>query len=54
MQAEADRVAEGRGCEIDGHATQCSCGTFRTPGFTHKAKDTGPDPKGLGAKGHNG
>lgn len=26
-------------------ATECVCGTWRTPGVTHAKGDTGPDPK---------
>lgn len=30
-------------------ATECSCGTIRTPGTQHTKGDTGPEPKGLGS-----
>lgn len=30
-------------------ATQCECGTMRTPGQPHTKGDTGPAPKGVGA-----
>lgn len=26
-------------------ASQCVCGTWRTPGVTHTKGDTGPEPK---------
>lgn len=53
MQAAAEQAETAQGCQIDGHPTQCACGTFRTPGMTHKRGDTGPDPKGLAAPGCN-
>jgi hypothetical protein len=28
-------------------ASQCSCGTWRTPGQTHTKGDVGPDSKGI-------
>lgn len=37
---QADREATNR-------ATQCTCGTTRTPGMQHTKGDTGPEPKGM-------
>lgn len=31
-------------------ATQCSCGTWRTPGVNHKKNDTGETPLGADAE----
>lgn len=49
MTRRTTRAAQAAAATATNPATQCTCGTIRTPGVQHTKGDTGPMPKGLGA-----
>lgn len=48
------RLADQQDAGTHKPASECACGTWRTPGQTHAKGDTGPTPKGVTAPQCNG
>lgn len=48
-KAANEALAQQQAAGTHNPATQCSCGTMRTPGQTHTKGDTGVLPKGVTA-----
>lgn len=49
MTRKTTKAARDAAANATNPATQCECGTIRTPGTQHTKGDTGPAPKGLGS-----
>lgn len=49
MTRQTTKAAREAAATATNPATQCECGTVRTPGTQHTKGDTGPEPKGLGS-----